>query len=338
MPQRFQASGRKEIREKINMLFSKIIQKKFDAVLGRYDGDPAIRYASVSDFPGIERQSFDVNGDKHVKLKGWFYFYGSLRPENLIVFDHGIGAGHLNYLPEIEFLAKNGYTVYSYDHTGCVSTGGSGILGFAQGVNDLDCVLTAIQQNPQFSNVPRKLIGHSWGGYAVMNVSALHPEVTHVVSLAGFLSARSLIEQYIPKVFLKYSEEVMERERRNNPKYADMDARESLLKSQANLLHLQSKDDTKVKFELSYIPLSEALKDRKNTELIALDRRNHDPQRTPEAASANMAMLQELDRKRKKKQLSSLSQQKAFQEAFDWNLISQQDTESWNTILTFLQK
>lgn len=171
-----------------------------------------------------------------------------------------------------------------------------------------------------------------------MNVSALHPEVTHIVSLAGFLSARSLIEQYIPETFLKYSEEVMERERHNNPKYADMDARESLLKSQAKLLHLQSKDDTKVKFEMSYISLSEALKDRKNTELITLDQRNHDPQRTPKAASENMAMLQELDRKRKKKQLSSPSQQKAFQDTFDWNLIRQQDAESWNTILNFLQK
>ena len=320
------------------MLFSKIIQKKFDAVLGRYDGDPAIRYASVSDFPELKRQSFDVNGDRNVTLKGWFYFYGSFQPENLIVFDHGIGSGHLAYLHEIEFLAQNGYAVYSYDHTGCVSTGGSGILGFAQGINDLDCVLTAIQQIPQFSDVPRKLIGHSWGGYASMNVSALHPEVTHIVSLAGFLSARSLIEQYIPKAFLKYSDEVMDRERRKNPQYADMDARESLLKSQAKLLHLQSKDDSKVKFELSYIPLSEALKDRKNTELIALDRRNHDPQRTPEAALANAAMLRELDCKQKKKQLSTASQQKAFQNTFDWNLICQQDTESWTKILKFLQR
>lgn len=254
------------------------------------------------------------------------------------MFDHGIGSGHLAYLHEIEFLAQNGYAVYSYDHTGCVSTGGSGILGFAQGINDLDCVLTAIQQIPQFSDVPRKLIGHSWGGYASMNVSALHPEVTHIVSLAGFLSARSLIEQYIPKAFLKYSDEVMDRERRKNPQYADMDARESLLKSQAKLLHLQSKDDSKVKFELSYIPLSEALKDRKNTELIALDRRNHDPQRTPEAALANAAMLRELDCKQKKKQLSTASQQKAFQNTFDWNLICQQDTESWTKILKFLQR
>lgn len=302
MSQRFPTAGRAKIRKgRSKMLFSKIIQTKFDAVLGRYDGDPAIRYASVSDFPGLTRQRFAVTGDRQIPLNGWFYFYGSFQPENLIVFDHGIGAGHLAYLHEIEFLAQNGYTVYSYDHTGCVSTGGSGILGFAQGFNDLDCVLTAMAQLPQFRNVPRKLVGHSWGGYAAMNVSAFHPEVTHVVSLAGFLSARSLIEQYIPRAFLKYSDEVMERERRNNPPYADMDARENLLKSQTKLLHLQSKDDRKVKFERCYLPLSEALHSRKNTELIALDHRDHDPQRTPEAAIANAAMLRELDGKRKKK-------------------------------------
>ena len=181
------------------MLFSKIIKKKFDAVLGRYDGDPAIRYGELSDFPELKSQSFDIAGDNNVTLKGYFYFYDEMDPERLIVFDHGIGAGHLAYLREIEYLAKNGYTVYSYDHTGCVSTGGTGILGFAQGVNDLDHVLTALKNDARFANVPRKIMGHSWGGYSAMNVAALHPEVTHIVSFAGFLSAKSLVEQYIPK-------------------------------------------------------------------------------------------------------------------------------------------
>ena len=267
-------------------------------------------------------------------LKGAFYYVGQLQPDKLIVFDHGIGAGHYAYLKEIDCLARNGYTVYSYDHTGCVATGGTGILGFAQGINDLDHVLTALQNDPRFSSVPRKLIGHSWGGYASMNVSALHPEVTHVVSLAGFLSARSLVEQYIPKAFLKYSGEVMDRERQHNPAYADMDARESLQKSQTRLLHLQSRDDSKVKFELGTEPLSAALAERPHTEFLVVDHKNHDPQRTEAAAAANAAMLADLQKQ--KKHLKTPAQQQAFQAAYDWDQITQQDPIVWQKILTFL--
>ena len=318
------------------MLFSKIIEKKFAAVLGRYDGDPAIRYPVPTDFPELQRESYEIPGDHGVTLKGWIYSYGAVQPARLLVFDHGIGAGHLAYLKEIEYLARSGYSVLSYDHTGCVSTGGSGILGFAQGINDLDHVLTALNGDPRFAGASRKIMGHSWGGYACMNVAALHPEVTHVVSLAGFLSARALSEQYIPRPFLKYSEEVMDRERGHNPRYADMDARESLKKSQAKLMHLQSRDDVKVKFELGTEPLSKALEGRSDTEFVILERRNHDPQRTEAAEAANAAMLQDLNRRRKK--LTTEAQIREFQNGHDWDLITQQDPEIWARILDFLAR
>ena len=319
------------------MLFSKIIKKKFDAVLGRYDGDPALHYDAVSDFEGLQCQSYDIPGDRDITLKGFFYYYGEFRPEKLLVFDHGIGAGHLAYLKEIECLAKHGYTVYSYDHTGCVSTAGTGILGFAQGINDLDHVLTFLQKDSRFSSVPRKILGHSWGGYACMNAAALHPEVTHVVSLAGFLSAKALVEQYIPKAFLRYSPEVMDRERQHNPRYTDMDARESLKKTKAKLMHLQSRDDVMVKFDLCSGPMQEALAGRENTEFLFFDHRNHDPQRTEAAAAANAAMQKELNQLRKKKQLETPQQQEAFRKAHDWDLISQQDPEVWKQIFAFLE-
>ena len=144
------------------------------------------------------------------------------------------------------------------------------------------------------------------------------------------------MEQYIPKAFLKYSGEVMDRERQHNPTYADMDARESLAKSKTRLLHRQSKDEIKVKFELCCQPLQEALTGRPNTNFIVVDRKNHDPQRTEAAASANAAMLQALETKRRKKQLTTPAQQEAFRSSHDWALIGQQDPEIWNKILEFL--
>ena len=313
------------------MIFSRIIRKKFDAVLGRYDGDPSRYYFSPADFPGIRAESFDVDGN-HGKLRGCFYSYGEPDSGRLIIFDHGIGAGHLAYFREIEVLARNGYTVYAYDHTGCVSSDGPGILGFAQGVNDLDHVVTAIRKDPRFCHSAVRVMGHSWGGYSAMNVVPFHPEITHVVSLAGFLSARALIEQYLPRFVMRYSAEVMARERQNNPGYADLDARESMKKSQAALLHLQSRDDRKVKYELCTPLLKEALRGRPKTQFIVVDHRNHDPQRTEEAAIAEAGMQCRL----KKEKPKTEAQQASFRQAQDWDLITRQDPVIWDQILKFL--
>ena len=317
------------------MLFSNIIRKKFDAVLGRYDGAQAWYYFSPADFPDIRAERFDVKGN-HGMLRGFFYFYGELSRDSLVIFDHGIGAGHLAYFREIEVLARHGYTVYAYDHTGCVNSDGPGILGFAQGANDLDRVITAIKKDTRFGDTPVKVIGHSWGGYAAMNVAPFHPEVTHVVSLAGFLSARALIEQYLPKFVMKYSAEVMDRERKNNPRFADLDARESMRKSNAALLHLQSRDDQKVKFELCTPLLAEALQGRERTQFITVDSRGHDPQRTDAAAAASAEMQKRMDTLIKKKKLGTESEKRMFRQAQNWDLITQQDPEIWEQILKFL--
>ena len=319
------------------MLLSKIIEKKFDEVLGRYNGNPAIRYPSLADFPELQRKNFDIVGEHQVNLKGYFYYYNKISANQLVVFDHGIDAGHMAYLAEIDYLARNGYTVYSYDHTGCVDSGGEGILGFAQGINDLDHVLTALHRDPDFVDSTFMVVGHSWGAYSAMNVAALHPEVTHIVSLAGFLSAEALIRQYIPKIFHHYTKEVMERERFHNPLYADMDARDSIKKSSAKLFHIQSKDDSMVKYDLCYIPLFEALNGRKDTVLISTNHKNHNPQRTLEATAADICMKKQLHRLTKKKQLSP-EEKKAFRKSQDWNKIVQQDSEVWKQILDFLKK
>ena len=317
------------------MLFSKIIKKKFDEVLGRYEKNDAYVTFTAQDFDGLQTMEHPILGDRGIMLQGYFYFYDSFDCDKLVVFDHGIGEGHQAYMKEIECLASHGYTVYSYDHTGCADTKGSGILGFAQGINDLDHVLSALQKEYSYSSI--KLVGHSWGAYSAMNVVAFHPEVSHVVSLAGFLSAKSLCEQYIPKPFLKYSKEVMGREREHNPKYADLDARESLLKSDAKLLHLQSKDDQMVYYSLSFEPLELALKNRKDTILRSLDGRNHGPQLTNEASKAFDEMKKDEATLLKKHALDTKEQKEEFKKNHDFNLITKQDPIIWKEIFTFLE-
>ena len=127
----------------------------------------------------------------------------------------------------------------------------------------------------------------------------------------------------------------MDRERIHNPEYADMDARESLKKSNAKLLYLQSEDDTKVKFQLGCKLLSEALEGRADTEFYIPDKRHHDPQRTERAAAADRAMLEDLNKIRKK--LNTKEKEEEFKEKYDWSIIREQDPVSWKKITDFLE-
>lgn len=339
------------------MLFSKIIEKKFAEVLGRYEGNPEDYYFSPKDFPDIKYEPYDIMAEsrftieqpmkdkvlkvyvnKPTKLKGFLYYYGEINSDKLVVFDHGIGAGHLAYFKEIEYLARQGFTVCSYDHTGCVDSEGEGITGFAQGINDLDHVLKKLEDDPRFKDVKIRLVGHSWGGYSAMNVAMFHPNVSHVVSLAGFLSAKSLIEQYLPRFVKKYSVEVMDRERKINPKFADLDARHSMKETDAKLFFIQSKDDKMVRYDMAYEVLKVALHDRENTIMISEDEKNHDPQCTRRAVAANTERIAKQEKLKKAKKLSTKEEQDAYRASFDWNALSELDPEVWDRIIDFLEK
>ena len=317
------------------MLFSSIIKRRFDAVLGRYDVDEAVYTYKVQDFDGLQASQLDIDGP-HGCLRGYFYYHNEPNMDKLIIFDHGVGSGHTPYLPSIYQLVSAGFTVYAYDHTGCAASDGEGILGFAQGIADLDCVLTSLQNSGYISSSGVRLIGHSWGAYSSMNIAGFHPEVTHVVSLGGFLSARSLIEQYLPWFVKHYSDEVMDRERIINPQFADMDARDNLSKTKARVLHIQSTDDKKVFFNLCTPLLQDALSDNKNIEYLIVEGKNHDPQLTYDASVLHTQMEHDLDQFHKHNPQATLSDSRAFLDAHDWKAMSVQDPFIWETICEFL--
>ena len=58
-----------------------------------------------------------------------------------MVFDHGIGGGHLSYFKEIEMLCRGGYKVLGYDHAGCMESEGEYINGMTGSLPDLDSAI-----------------------------------------------------------------------------------------------------------------------------------------------------------------------------------------------------
>ena len=93
-------------------------------------------YKDVSDFPGLFVEKYFFNSFSGDKISGFCYCYKN--PKKIIVFTHGMGAGHKAYLNEIELFCKKGYKVYTFDIKGCGESVGNSIGSLYESLADLD--------------------------------------------------------------------------------------------------------------------------------------------------------------------------------------------------------
>ena len=76
-----------------------------------------------------------------------------------------------------------------------------------------------------------------------MNISALHPDISHVVVLSGFVSVKLLIHSYFGGILKGYRKAIMQIERNANPDFVGYHAVESLSKTDAKVLLIYSGND-----------------------------------------------------------------------------------------------
>lgn len=314
------------------MLFEKQILNIYRKNLFvRNDNKDGIFYFSASDFPGLKAYPYSFRAKGGHDLKGFFYHYPNPIPGRLLVFDHGMGNGHRAYMREIERLAKMGFLVFSYDHTGCMASGGEGCNGFAQSLSDLDDCMQALMAEQDLCGYSFCVMGHSWGGFSTMNIGALHPEITHVVSMSGFVSVKHIVEQTIGGMLKPFRKAIMALEQQTNPDYVNYNAVESLKMTVAKVLLIYSADDSVVKKECHYDLLTDGLRDRENVRFHLVQGKDHNPTYTTEAVAYKNAFFAQLKKRKKKKEKDP-----GFMESFDWYRMTEQDDEVWNVISDFL--
>lgn len=321
------------------MLFQKQVEKLYrKQVYSRQDNAQGIFYFAAEDFPGLHKHAYSFKSQLGHDLKGFFYHYDDPIPGRLVVFDHGMGNGHRAYLREIEMLCKGGYLVFTYDHTGCMASGGENINGFAQSLTDLDDCIRTLKAEPALLDRSISVVGHSWGGFSTMNIAAIHPEITHVVSISGFASVEQIVAQNFTGILKAYAAPMMELERRQNPDYVGYDAAESLGKTDAKVLLIYSEDDSMVHKAVHYDPLYAALAGKANIEFLLVAGKNHNPNYTADAVRYKKQFWAELSKAEKKKMLTTPQQQKAFMEKYDWWRMTAQDEQVWQKIYDHLAK
>ena len=303
----------------------------------RNDNPNGIFYFTAADFSGLQAEPYGFKSQMGHDLQGWFYFYPDPIPKRLVVFDHGMGNGHRAYLREIEMLAKAGFLVYSYDHTGCMASGGESTNGFAQSLKDLDDCITALKKEPALQGRTISVVGHSWGGFSTMNICALHPEITHVVSMSGFISVKRMLAQTFSGLLKGARKPLYELEKSVNGAYADFDAIESLGKTHAKVLLIASADDKVVQKAHHFDVLQRELAEHENIRFLLTEKKGHNPSYTCDAVVYKDDFFARFQKLVKQKKLETKEQQNAFMTSFDWMRMTEQDASVWDKILSHLK-
>jgi pimeloyl-ACP methyl ester carboxylesterase len=114
-----------------------------------------------------------------------------------MVFSHGIGPGHQAYTHLIHTFVKKGYVVFAYDNMGCGLSEGRSIRGIPQAISDLQDALTYIGKTT-YARLPKTLLGHSWGAYAVIRASCMNIKIEKIISIAPFNDVSEMLGKYIP--------------------------------------------------------------------------------------------------------------------------------------------
>lgn len=113
------------------------------------------------------------------------FIYGEENSKALVVFAHGIGAFHEEYMSAIIWLVDHGYRVLAPDLSGSGHSSGH-TTGLPQSAIDLHSVLCYIEKDPELSKLPVMLFGHSWGSYGVGAALNYDHAVKAVVHIAGY--------------------------------------------------------------------------------------------------------------------------------------------------------
>ncbi|MDE7082217.1 MAG: lysophospholipase [Clostridia bacterium] len=143
----------------------------------RYDKNPLLKYFTAEDF-NLTAENIEIG-----RLRGAIYKQNEVKNrDEIVIFVHGMGAGHIAYTTEIAYFCNLGYTVVAVDSLGCALSGGKRINGMYEGVKTAFAAIDYTRA--KFPEKAVYLVGHSWGGYSVLCASARR-KVEKVVAISA---------------------------------------------------------------------------------------------------------------------------------------------------------
>ena len=231
-------------------------------------------------------------------------------------------------------LCRHGYTVLAYDHTGCMESGGKDPNGFGQSLCDLNDCISTVKADERFKGLDISVMGHSWGAFSTLNISALHPEISHIVAMCGFVSVEEIVGTFFSGILKGYRKAILKLEKESNPVFAEFNAVKSLSESSVKALLIYSDDDQMCR-RVHYDILSSELKDKENIDIVLVNGKGHNPNYTADAVKyLNEFSVARAKLARNKK--ATAEEKAAFVASYDWNRMTEQDGAVWERIFAHL--
>ena len=295
----------------------------------RYDKDEAIPYASCADYNGLicDQGSFCNSDD--VNIEYFYYYYDGYYQDKLLLFCPGLGPGHTAYLAEIERLCRAGYRVLTLDYTGCGTSGGDRLPSINAPTRDVVELIGYL--HPSERIIP---IGHSMGGYTVLNLCNLTPSFDRAVILSGFVDIYSEMMGFLKSRML--AERIGLYERKWNKLYGTLDNRAYLATTTNKLLWFHSTDDPMVNYACNAGQVIEL--HNLNVHIVTVEGKKHNPQYTQEALVRMNSWIGEYNRLVKSKQLATLEARKAYFADKPVAMMTEQDPTVYAEILRFIEE
>ena len=215
---------------------------------------------------------------------------------------------------------------------------GESTRGFAQSLSDLNACITVLKSSEEAKGVSISVIGHSWGAFSTLNISAIHKDITHIVVFSGFLSVEKIVNQNFPGLLKPYRKSILAIERENNARYLEYDAVNSIKESGVKALLIYSDNDKLVNVKHHFEPLRSAFADSENVKLILTHNKGHNPNYTCGAVEYMGKFFADLTKRSKKGMLNTEAEKQSFIAEYDWNKMTEQDESVWCEILAHLNK
>lgn len=295
----------------------------------RYDKDEAIPYVSYTDYSGLicEKGSFRNSNDVHIEY--FIYYYDGYKRDKMLLFCPGLGPGHTAYLAEIERLCRGGYRVLTLDYTGCGTSGGDRLPSINAPTRDVVELIEYL--HPSERIIP---IGHSMGGYTVLNLCNMTPSFDRAVILSGFVDIFSEMMGFLKSRLL--ANRIRLYERKWDKHLGALDNRAYLAATTDKLLWFHSTDDPMVNYEYNAGQVIQL--HNPNVHVVTVEGKKHNPQYTQGALDRMNTWIGEYNRLVKSKHLATLEARKAYFADKPVAMMTEQDPTVYDEILRFIEE
>lgn len=292
----------------------------------RYEPDGITKYYTLEDFPNLKGEDVAIPTKRGI-LRGLLYSYPELPSRGILVFSHGMWGSHSAYVQDIEFIARQGFSVLGFDYYGTERSDGKNIKGLGNSLYSLNEAIKYVKK--RFPKEPIYVMGHSWGGYAALGIAKYHKDIKGIVAMAPFISLTQILSHMLPKglriciPFLLFIDTL------HCGRYSLVQATKILKKTNIPILILHSKDDGMIPFSKSTeVLMKKVLKE--NVKYYIVDQKGHNPEYADEAVAYMKASFQKLN-------FMAAEEKTDYRKTLDYHKMGKLDLQVMERITDFLK-